>query len=141
MPNIVSHHHQRKLKMSDFAKRTLNPHRIMIESSKVNPNPNKELITLQLGDPTIFGNFSHPREATEAIHCALDRDTFSYYPTNGLKDAREAIAKYVGGRATAEDVILTSGGSSSLELCFNVLANPGKYINDFKIKKNNQQFY
>lgn len=109
MPNITSS--TRKLEMSNFAKRTLNPHRIMVESSKVTPNPCKEVITLQLGDPTIFGNFSHPPEAVYAIHGALDRDTFSYYPTNGLKDAREAVAKYVGGDVKADDVILTSGGS------------------------------
>lgn len=47
MPNIVSKTH--KLEMSNFAKRTINPHRIMVESSKVKPNPNKEIITLQLG--------------------------------------------------------------------------------------------
>lgn len=126
MPNITSN--TRTLEMSDFAKRTLNPHRIMVESSKVKPNPCKEVITLQLGDPTIFGNFSHPLEAVEAIHQALDRDTFSYYPTNGLKVAREAVAKYVGGGVKADDIILTSGGSSSLELCFFVLANPGDNI-------------
>jgi tyrosine aminotransferase len=124
MPNIISK--SKKLEMSDFARRTLNPHRIMVESSKVKPNPNKEVITLQLGDPTIFGNFSHPPEVVAAIHRALDRDTFSYYPTNGLKEAREAVAKYIGENVTADDVILTSGGSSSLELCFYVLANPGR---------------
>lgn len=127
MPNIVSKNH-RNLEMSNFAKRTLNPHRIMVESSKVMPNPKKEVITLQLGDPTIFRNFSHPPEAIAAIHRALDRDTFSYYPTNGLKEAREAVANYVGGGVKADDVILTSGGSSSLELCFFVLANPGKTL-------------
>lgn len=47
MPNVVSK--TRKLEMSDFARRTINPHRIMVESSKVIPNPNKEVITLQLG--------------------------------------------------------------------------------------------
>lgn len=83
---------------------------------------------MNAGDPTIFGNFSHPPEAVAAIHRALDRDTFSYYPTNGLKDAREAVAKYVGGDVKADDVILTSGGSSSLEMCFYVLANPGENI-------------
>lgn len=48
MPNIVNT--TRSLEMSDFARRTINPHRIMVESSKVKPNPKKELITLQLGE-------------------------------------------------------------------------------------------
>lgn len=89
---------------------------------------NLKIYFLLKGDPTIFGNFSHPPEAIGALHRALDRETFSYYSTNGLKEAREAVVKYVGGDVTSDDVILTSGGSSSLELCFYVLANPGENI-------------
>lgn len=129
MPNILSADWQ--IEMSRFSRQTINPHRLMVETSKVMPNPEKKVITLQLGDPTI-GNFSHPPEAVEAIHNALKKDTFSYYPTNGIKEAREAVAEYVyendGTKVDADDVIITSGGSSSLELCFFVLANPGDNI-------------
>lgn len=129
MPNVISA--DWKLEMSTFARQTINPHRLMVETSKVVPNPEKKVITLQLGDPTI-GNFSHPPEAVEAIHDALNKDTFSYYPTNGIKEAREAVADYVykndGTAVDADDVIITSGGSSSLELCFFLLANPGENI-------------
>jgi hypothetical protein len=53
MPNKLSSGW--KLSMSTFAQQTVNPHRVMVESSKVIPNPNMKVITLQLGDPTIFG--------------------------------------------------------------------------------------
>lgn len=57
-----------KLPMSQFARSTVNPHRQMVENSKVVPNPSKKVITLQMGDPTIFGNFKRPQEAVDAIN-------------------------------------------------------------------------
>jgi len=112
------------INMSQFAKSTANPHRLMAENSKVIPNPSKSLITLQMGDPTIFGNFSRPLSAVDAIKRAVEKDKFSYYHTMGMKEARQAVAEYVnkgGNNVTSEDVILTSGGSSALEMCFMIL--------------------
>lgn len=117
--------------MSNFAKATANPHRLMAENSKVIPNPSKTLITLQMGDPTLFGNFTRPQEAADAIQRAAAVDKFSYYHTMGLKDARQAVANYVKSNDIAiscDDVILTSGGSASLEMCFLTLANAGENI-------------
>jgi tyrosine aminotransferase len=119
------------IQMSDFAKSTANPHRIMAESSKIIPNPSKTTITLQMGDPTIFGNFRRPPEAVEAIIKAAENDKFSYYHTQGIKEARQAVADYVndfGSNVTCDDVFLTSGGSGSLEMCFQALANSGENI-------------
>lgn len=117
--------------MSEFAKSTANPHRLMAENSKVVPNPSKSTITLQMGDPTIFGNFARPIEAVEAIKTAVERDKFSYYHTMGIAEARQAVADYVnksGLSVSSDDVILTSGGSSALEMCFQALANAGENI-------------
>lgn len=120
------------LHMSQFSKVTVNPHRQMAESSKVAPNPSKKVITLQMGDPTInFGNFSRPSNAVDALKKALENDTFSYYHTVGMKESRQAVADYVnkdGLNVSSDDVILTSGGSASLEMCFMTLANPGENI-------------
>ena len=117
--------------MSDYAKLTANPHRLMAENSKVVPNPSKKVITLQMGDPTIFGNFKRPQEAVDAIKQAAEQDKFSYYHTMGLKVARQAVADYVnkdGLNVSSDDVIMTSGGSSNLEMCFMALANVGDNI-------------
>lgn len=117
--------------MSQFAISTVNPHRMMAENSKVSPNPSKKVITLQMGDPTLFGNFRRPQEAVDAIKVALDEDKFSYYHTTGMKESRQAVADYVnksGVNVSCDDVILTSGGSSTLEMCFVTLANPGDNI-------------
>jgi tyrosine aminotransferase len=43
--------------ISDFAKLTINPLRKLKFEQTVEPNPDKRVITLQLGDPSIFGNF------------------------------------------------------------------------------------
>jgi tyrosine aminotransferase len=119
------------LKMSNYAQATANPHRIMAENSKVVPNPSLPIITLQMGDPTIFGNFERPIEVVGAIKKAVETDKFSYYHTMGMKEARQAVADYAnksGVNISSDDVILTSGGSSSLEMCFMTLANPGDNI-------------
>lgn len=119
------------LPMSQFAIATVNPHRMLAENSKVLPNPSKKVITLQMGDPTLFGNFRRPQEAVNAIVRSVEKDKFSYYHTTGLKESRQAVADYAnksGVNISCDDVILTSGGSSSLEMCFVTLANPGDNI-------------
>ena len=44
-----------KIKISDYARLSINPLRKITQEQKIDPNPAKRLITLQLGDPTIFG--------------------------------------------------------------------------------------
>lgn len=130
-PNPVQTSGVWNLKMSMYAKNTENPHRTMAENSKVVPNSSKTVITLQMGDPTLFGNFSKPSNVIGALSKALGKDKFSYYHTMGIKEARQAVADYVnktGVNISSDDVILTSGGSSSLEMCFMTLANPGDNI-------------
>lgn len=42
------------LEMSELARKTENPIRSIWEGCQSIPNPSKKLITLQIGDPTIF---------------------------------------------------------------------------------------
>lgn len=44
-----------KIKISDYARLSINPLRKITQEQKIDPNPAKKPITLQLGDPTIFG--------------------------------------------------------------------------------------
>lgn len=130
-PNTISMDPSWRLPMSKMAKNTANPGRLLAETSKVKPNPSKKLITLQMGDPTIFGNFKRPQQVVDAIKKAVEKDKFSYRHTAGIVEARQAVADYVnkdGLNITSDDVILTSGGSSSLEMCFITLANQGDNI-------------
>lgn len=100
------------IEISDYAKLSINPLRKLKFEQKVKANPNKRVITLQLGDPSIFGNFPPPKEALEAFKNSVNVDTFLYNGGNGKLEAREAVAKHLKHRSdtiSAEDVILTSG--------------------------------
>jgi len=79
-------------------------------------------------------------ESKEAIKKALEHDNFSYTVSPGLESSRDAVAQYVNKNyesltilkdlkpLTSNDVILASGCSMALEMCFRVLANPGENI-------------
>ncbi|KAG5684608.1 hypothetical protein PVAND_013833 [Polypedilum vanderplanki] len=128
--------------MTTFAEKTDNPLRKIWEGPKIDPNKDKKLITLQIGDPTAFGNFYAAKESIEAIKNALEKDNFSYTVSSGLKAAREAVASYVNNNdksvqvndsdkcfdVNSEDVIMSNGCSTALEICFRALANPRENI-------------
>lgn len=85
---------------------------------------------LQPGDPTAFGNFKAHPEWIRILSEAAVEDTFSYNMSRGLPAALQAVAEYSQhlGKVTAEDVILTSGASMAIEMCFLALADPGENI-------------
>lgn len=99
------------IEITEYARLSVNPLRKLTFEQKVSPNANKKTITLQLGDPTAFGNFPPPKELVEAFKKAVEADTFLYNPNAGRFDAREAVAKYSQNRGniTADDIVLTSG--------------------------------
>lgn len=102
----------KSIEISDYAKLSINPLRKVKFESTVQPNPSLKAITLQLGDPSVFGNFPPAKECLEAFHNAIDKDTFLYNNGNGRLQAREAVAKYSshqGDNISADDIILSSG--------------------------------
>lgn len=73
------------------------------------------------------------QQSVDAIKDALERDTFAYTVSAGMKSARQAVVDYVNENSvdnivSSDDVILTSGCSTALEICFRALANPGENI-------------
>ncbi|CAG5097249.1 Similar to Tat: Tyrosine aminotransferase (Mus musculus) [Cotesia congregata] len=117
---------------SDIARRTHNPIRAIVENIVVEPNPNKKLIALSIGDPTTFGNLKPPREVIEALQQSVASFEFNgYAPSTGHQIAREAVAEYCSTenlKVEAKDVILCSGCSCALDLCITVLAKEGQNI-------------
>ncbi|XP_078689942.1 tyrosine aminotransferase-like isoform X3 [Branchiostoma floridae x Branchiostoma belcheri] len=117
---------------SQMAKNTHNPIRQIVDNMKIEPNPEKKMIALSIGDPTVFGNLEPPREIEEAvIDCIHTRKYNGYAPSIGYETARAAIAKYYTSPEApleAKDVIFGSGCSGALDLCISVLANPGQNI-------------
>lgn len=118
--------------VSDFASNTFNPIRSIVDGMKLTPNPDKPMIALSIGDPTVFGNLPVPEHAEEAIVEALkNRGYNGYGPSTGYEKSRAAVAEYVStpdAQVDAKDVILCSGCSGALDLCVTALANPGQNI-------------
>ncbi|KAM7332453.1 hypothetical protein ACRRTK_009161 [Alexandromys fortis] len=117
---------------SDMSNNTFNPIRAIVDNMKVKPNPNKTVISLSIGDPTVFGNLPTDPEVTQAMKDALDSGKYNgYAPSIGYLSSREEVASYyhcAEAPLEAKDVILTSGCSQAIELCLAVLANPGQNI-------------
>ncbi|XP_026468474.1 tyrosine aminotransferase-like [Ctenocephalides felis] len=119
------------VKVSKFATNTVNPIREIVDNLKLEPNPDKQMIALSIGDPTVFGNLKPHSTIPKALCKALESGKNNGYgPAVGFPAAREAVAKYSRhqGPVTAQDVILCSGCSCALDMCISVLANPGENI-------------
>ncbi|CAG0888146.1 unnamed protein product [Darwinula stevensoni] len=117
---------------SIFAKRTFNPIRDVVETLDLRPNPDKPMIALSIGDPTVFGNLGPCQEIIEAVLESVRSGSFNgYAPSTGYLEARRAVAdkfSLPNAELEAKDVILASGCSCALDLCITVLANPGQNI-------------
>ncbi|XP_077982246.1 tyrosine aminotransferase-like [Glandiceps talaboti] len=115
---------------SEMARNTFNPIRHIVDSMKIVPHPDKELITLSIGDPTVFGNLKPAENIVDAVvHAVKTGSANGYGPSVGYLEAREAIAREYSEPSApieAKDVILTSGCSGAIELVISVLANPGQ---------------
>jgi len=117
---------------SIVAKNTFNPIRNILETMNITPNPEKKMISLSIGDPTVFGNLKPPPVVIAAMHEALDSGLHNGYgPSTGFLPARTAVAEHIsvpGAQVTADDVILCSGCSCALDISIAALADAGQNI-------------
>uniref|UniRef100_A0A673LXH2 Tyrosine aminotransferase n=1 Tax=Sinocyclocheilus rhinocerous TaxID=307959 RepID=A0A673LXH2_9TELE len=117
---------------SEMSKKTLNPIRAIVDGMKLTPNPEKPMIALSIGDPTVFGNMPTDDTVLQAVKEAIDSHKYNgYAPSVGYQKSREAVANFYScpeAPLEDKDVILTSGCSQAIELAINVLCNPGDNI-------------
>jgi len=117
---------------SNIANNTHNPVRAIVDSIELNPNPEKPMIALSIGDPTVFGNLTPADSVVKAVVDSIRSGKHNGYTSSvGSSKAREAIAKHTStptSQVTEKDVIICSGCSSALEMCVTVLANAGDNI-------------
>ncbi|CAH2238835.1 tyrosine aminotransferase [Pararge aegeria] len=116
---------------STLARKTSNPIRRIVENLNVEPNPDKELIALSIGDPTTFGNLNPPDQLLQAVRESIElHKSRGYAPSKGHYEARVAVAKYSAhqGEVTPDDVILTSGCSHAIEMVITAIADSGQNI-------------
>ncbi|MGB9836190.1 MAG: pyridoxal phosphate-dependent aminotransferase [Candidatus Saccharicenans sp.] len=81
---------------------------------------------LNIGDPDI----PTPRPIIEAFH-RYDGPILGYGPSQGFEELRQAIADYFAGygiKLTADNVLITIGGSEAIHFSFSVVADPGDEI-------------
>ena len=121
------------IKVSSKASTTSNPIRNIVDVMKLEPNPDKPVLSLALGDPTVFGNLDAPAFVTEALQEVLKNPKANgYAPQIGSVPARQAIAKYYETnyklKLTEKDVVITSGCSGALQMAIEVLCSPGDSI-------------
>ncbi|KAK7892092.1 hypothetical protein WMY93_024055 [Mugilogobius chulae] len=120
------------VKPSEMAEKTLNPIRAIVDGMKLTPNPEKPMIALSIGDPTVFGNLPTDEAVLQAMKNAIDSHKFNgYAPSVGYLQSRQAVANFYScpeAPLEAEDVILTSGCSQAIDLAISVLCNPGDNI-------------
>ncbi|KAI8376715.1 tyrosine aminotransferase [Choanephora cucurbitarum] len=120
------------IKASRIANQAHNPIRAIVDKLKLNPNLTKPLISLSIGDPTIFGNFNVDTSINNAVIKQIESfRSNGYPPADGYLVARNAVAQAHSVPAaplTADDVILTNGCSGALEMCFTALCNEGQNI-------------
>ncbi len=81
---------------------------------------------LNLGDPDIPA----PKPVLDAFH-KFNEEFLSYGPSQGFLELRKAIAGYYNSYRiplTADNIIITTGGSEAIYFSFSVVADPGDEI-------------
>ncbi|XP_066596092.1 tyrosine aminotransferase [Prorops nasuta] len=120
------------VKLSEIGRRTHNPIRSIVENIVCEPNPEKSMIALSIGDPTTFGNLKPPKEVIAAVQESVASQLYNgYAPSTGYESARAAVAEYSSNefaRVDPKDVILCSGCSCALDLSISALAREGQNI-------------
>ncbi|XP_019720811.1 tyrosine aminotransferase isoform X1 [Hippocampus comes] len=121
-----------QVKPSLMANNTLNPIRAIVDGMKLSPHPDKAMISLSIGDPTVFGNLPTDDAVLQAMKDAINSHQYNgYAPSVGYLKSRQVVANYYScseAPLEAEDVILTSGCSQAIDLAISVLCNPGDNI-------------
>lgn len=131
-PNISRVGDDWNVRASHRSMRTINPIRNLVQNIDVQPNPDKELIKLSVGDPTLYGNLKVNMEVISRLkHVIQGGKANGYSLSMGNVEARAAVAKRystLNSLLSEDDVVLTAGTSGALEIAIGALANEGDNI-------------
>lgn len=88
-----------------------------------------KILPLNIGDPLTF-DFQTPAHMIEAVYKAMKDGHNGYAPSQGIKEALEAIRGEAArkGITTIQDIFVTTGVSETVDLCLSALVNPGENI-------------
>ncbi|XP_031252432.1 probable aminotransferase TAT2 isoform X1 [Pistacia vera] len=102
--------------------------------ANLNKDDDRPVISLGLGDPSVFQCFRTTALADDAIVDAVRSAKFNgYAPIFGIPPARRAIAEFLSrdlnsSQFSADDVYVTVGCAHAIEIMISVLAPPGANI-------------
>jgi len=120
------------IRPSKCSMRITNPLRDIVDQLKVPPNPPKPLISLSIGDPTVFGNLLAADNIVESLAENIKSGKYNGYTHSaGYESARAAVATtHTTDRShlTSSEVFLTSGCSGALEIAIAALADEGQNL-------------
>lgn len=117
---------------TSFVNHTRNPIRELVDRMHVKPNPEKKLIPLSIGDPTLYGNFNVPDFAKNSLDINFTNGKFhGYSHSAGYEHVRTVISRKFSPinplhAVGPNDVVLTSGASQALDFAINAILEPGK---------------
>lgn len=106
---------------------------ISLLMANIDEGNNKRLISLGMGDPSVYTCFHTSHVATESVVDAVESNKYNgYAPTSGLPQARKAIAEYLSRdlpyKLSLDDVFITSGCTQAIDVALSILARPGANI-------------
>ncbi|XP_065196691.1 tyrosine aminotransferase-like [Sycon ciliatum] len=120
------------IRSSFESRHCINPIPKLVDGGKFKPNPDKQLIKLNIGDPTFYKNLPPSpvviQAVTDVLQAGKDND---YKKTPGMAEARVAVAKkfsYPVNPVHEDHVIITSGCAQALEFALTTLCDPGTNI-------------
>src|SRR5829696_4256040 len=104
--------------------------RNVVQAAEALERQGRKIIHLNIGDPQAFG-FRPPTNVIEAVERATREKFTGYSHSAGLREAREAIARYataLGAETSPDDILTSSGASEAADLVLTALVNPGDEV-------------
>lgn len=104
--------------------------RNVVQAAEAMERQGRKITYLNIGDPQAFG-FTPPPNIVEAVAIATREKFTGYSHSAGLREAREAIARYataLGAKTSPDHTLITSGASEAADLVLTALVNPGDEV-------------
>ena len=104
--------------------------RNVVHAAEALERQGRKVIYLNIGDPQTFG-FKPPADIIEAVARATREKFTGYSHSAGLRQAREAIARYataLGAETSPDHTLITAGASEAADLVLTALVNPGDEV-------------
>ncbi|MBD3612510.1 MAG: aminotransferase class I/II-fold pyridoxal phosphate-dependent enzyme [Hydrogenovibrio crunogenus] len=115
--------------IADHAK-TIQPFRVMkiLGEAKALERQGKDIIHMEIGEP----DFESLECVHDAVKTALDQGKTHYTPTLGLPELRHKLSEFYAdfyrANVKSDNIMLTPGASSALQLALTALLNPGDKV-------------